>query len=319
MAGMPGTHGTRVTEAGWRTNTRSTITALPSWMRRLRFYLLASRPGMYLPTVWFYLLPVTQQRGVFSSWTFWLGMLYFTLPVGLLVYGWNDLSDAAIDHQNPRKGGRLWGPASAEEELARLPLVIALLQLPFVAIFTYQEGPRFLLWFAGLLFANLLYNAWPFRFRARPVLDLLNQNAYLGVFVLSGWLNDAPALPWSTILFGSLFAMLSHLFGQIMDYPVDQAKGRRTTAVVLGLLAAKWLFIGFLVAVSALLWFVFHSLPLGAFFAAAALWFTLDTTLFWRDHPYTSGQMRLFGHGLVLAPLVSIPYVWQSGVLTRLP
>ena len=99
--------------------------------------------------MWFYLLPLGQQH-VFGRWTFWLGVLYVTFPLGLLIYGWNDLVDAETDRHNPRKGTFLFGARPDEAQLAVLPWHIALVQLPFAVAFVWLFGPEALAWLAAL-------------------------------------------------------------------------------------------------------------------------------------------------------------------------
>jgi 4-hydroxybenzoate polyprenyltransferase len=282
------------------------------------FWLKVSRPGFYSVTLWFYLLTVGQ-RNVFGEWTFWVGAFYFAFPFGLLLYGWNDYGDRETDRLNARKDSYLWGARGTDTELDRLPLPIALVQLPFVAFFTYQEGFRFLGWFALLLFANLVYNTAPFRFKSHPPLELINQSGYLLVFVLGSWLNDVPQLPVWTFVYGGLFAMMAHLFGQIMDIEPDKKAGRRTTATLLGICAAKWLLVGFLFSLCLLTGVVFRSWVLCVFFAGASLWFALDVLVFWKDRHYTAFEINLFGQGFNVAAIASIPYMWWTGVLTKLP
>jgi 4-hydroxybenzoate polyprenyltransferase len=280
------------------------------------FLLKVSRPGFYSTTLWFYLLTVGQ-RNVFGDWKFWLGAAYFTLPFGLLLYGWNDYGDRATDRLNPRKDSFLWGARGSDSELDRLPLWIALAQAPFLAVFVSLFGVKALVWFGLLLLANLLYNAEPFRFKSRPPLELVNQAGYLLVFVMGVWLNGVPDLPLWTYVYGAAFAMMAHLFGQILDVDPDAAAGRKTTAVLLGLRGAKWLLVAFLVGLSALTWFVYRSWVLGGFFAGAALWFALDNLVLWRGRQYEPWQIRLFGQGLNVMAVASIPYMWWTGVLTR--
>ena len=67
-----------------------------------------ARPGFWSTSVWFYLLPLGGQQ-VFGDWRFWLGLVYVTLPFGLLIYGCNDLVDGDTDRLNPRKDTFLFG------------------------------------------------------------------------------------------------------------------------------------------------------------------------------------------------------------------
>lgn len=279
------------------------------------FLLKASRPGFWLTSVWFYLLPVGGAF-VFDSWKFWLGCFYVTFPLGLLIYGWNDIADYETDRRNPRKGTFLFGAKGTPEQLRRLPLRIALVQLPFIAIFCWLEGWRGMLWVAALFFATAIYNFPRGGLKGRPPFELLNQIGYLLVFVLASWLANVPQLPWFTFVFGALFAMHSHLFGQIMDVVPDRLASRQTSAVEIGIVKAKLLLV-VLMAVEALIVLRFSNDRLiSAFLALAALWFTADATLLWRDRLYETWQMRLFLLGWNALALLSMPLVWRSAALT---
>lgn len=282
----------------------------------LRFALKVARPGFWLTSIWFYLLPLGQ-RAVFDLPGFWLGLLYVTLPLGLLIYGWNDAVDFETDRLNPRKDTFLFGARPSPEQIAGLPLRIALVQLPFVFALTWLLGWRALAWFAALVAATAIYN-WPrIGFKGRAGFDMLNQLGYLLVFVLSSWLNGVPQLPWFTFVFGALFAMHSHLFGQIMDYVPDLRAGRRTTAGTIGVRPAKALMAAFLAAESVLIWTCARDPWIAAALAAGALWFTLDATRLWRARPYSDAQMRFFLLAWNAVALLSIPWVWHTATLTH--
>src|SRR5260370_4480018 len=82
----------------------------------LIFILQASRPGLWSTQVWFYLLPLGQ-RNVFHSAAFWLGALYSTFPLGLLLYGWHGYVVFESDSINPRKGTFLSGERGSHAQL----------------------------------------------------------------------------------------------------------------------------------------------------------------------------------------------------------
>jgi 4-hydroxybenzoate polyprenyltransferase len=85
--------------------------------------------------------------------------LYVVFPLGLLLYGVNDIVDAEADLLNPRKGTFLFGSRGAAEQLKLLRWLIAATQIPFLALFTFLLGPRILSWFALMLLAVAIYNA----------------------------------------------------------------------------------------------------------------------------------------------------------------
>jgi len=274
----------------------------------------AARPGFWLTAIWFYFVPVWGQS-VLGQGEFWAGLVYVTFPLGVLLYGWNDVVDFDVDRFNPRKGTYLFGARGTPERLRRLPWQIACVQLPFAVLFARLLGLKALAWFGTLIALTALYNLRPFAFKGRPGFDLLNQAGYLLVFVLASWLNHVPQVPWFTFLFGAMFAMHSHLFGQIMDLEPDRRAGRRTLAGVLRARPAKWLLIAFLAAEAVLIWTRARDRWLAAFLAASAVWFTLDVMLLWRDRPYSPGAMRLLFLGWNAVALGSIPWVWHTASL----
>jgi 4-hydroxybenzoate polyprenyltransferase len=281
-----------------------------------RFLIKASRPGLWLTAAWFYLLPLGQ-RQVFHSIEFWLGLLYVTFPLGLIIYGWNDIADADIDSFNPRKGTFLFGARGSREQLRKLPLQIAVVQVAFALIFLYFDGSKIVLWFSGLILFTAIYNLPGYGLKSHPSFDILNQAGYLLVFVLSSWLNHAPELRWPAMLFGALFAMHSHVFGEIMDIVPDRASGRRTTATVIGSVPSKLLICVMLFSESALIWRYFGDLWISAALAIGVIWFLADALVIWRDRTYSLGQMRVFMLGWNAIALASMPWVWNTGSFVR--
>jgi len=259
--------------------------------------------------MWFYMLPLGG-RHVFLSMPFWLGLIYVTFPMGLLIYGWNDCVDFDVDRSNPRKGTFLFGARGTIEQLNKLPLRIVLVQVPFLAAFWYLSGARMLLCVMGMAATVAIYN-WPrYGFKSRPPLEILNQAGYLFVFLLSSWLNGVPQLGWPALLFGAMFAMHSHVFGEIMDLEPDRTAGRRTTAVVIGRVKSKILIATFLVVEAVLLYWYYRELPIFGFLLASALWFMLDAAVLWRNQPYQPAQMRFAMIAWNIIALGSMPWVW---------
>lgn len=292
-----------------RTDTEASSRTL---VPELKFVLQASRPGLWITSIWFYMLPLGG-RHVFQSLPFWFGVIYVTLPMGLLLYGWNDYVDFDVDRVNPRKGSFLFGARGSLEQLRRLPWTIVLAQAPFLVGFCVLRGWRMIVCFAGMAAAAAIYN-WPrYGFKSRAPLEILNQAGYLFVFVLSSWVNGLRQLRWPAMLFGALFAMHSHVFGEIMDIEPDASVGRKTTAVVIGRIRAKLLIAGFLVIETVLVYLFFRDLVLTGFLIASAIWFVLDATFFWRSRPYTPHQMRFAMLAWNVIALASMPWVWWKG------
>ena len=283
-----------------------TLTKTASWASELSFTLKASRPGFWLTTLWFYLMP-RQGRFDFDNGAFWLGLVYITLPLGMLIYAGNDLSDAETDRLNPRKDSFLFGARPTPDQLFELPWRILLIQVPFVVLFGAIWGVKAWVWFALLAGGSALYNRRGGGAKDFPISDLLFQCGYLLVFVLSDWTRGGVS-SWPIYAFGWVFAMHSHLFGQIMDIAPDARAGRLTTAVWLGATRAKLLIAALLtLEVWLATWLPFkpYLMPL---LAGGALFFLLDAAL-WRARPYPLAFLKLFFVGFNAALLLEVALI----------
>jgi len=280
------------------------------------FLLQVSRPGLWSTTALFYLMPLGH-ADIFHSGKLWLGLFFVLFPLGFLLYGVNDIVDAETDSLNPRKGSFMFGSRGAREQLAALKWQIVVVQMPFVMAFYFFVGPRILWWYALLLLAVGLYNAPGVGWKGRPPFDVLIQASYLLVFVLSSWLNKVPQLPWQTFLFGALFAMHSHIFGEVMDIEPDRLSRRRTTATSIGRVSAKFLIAAFLCVETALVRIYFRDWIVTGFLAFGALWFLLDATLLWKNRAYRPKEMRLFLSGWNAAALLGMLWNWTHSTLTH--
>lgn len=299
------------------TKTLSSATKNPAQVPYLVFLIQVSRPGLWTTTALFYLMPLGH-RIIFHSARFWLGLFFVLFPLGLLLYGVNDIVDAEADRYNPRKGTFLFGSRGASEQLAALRWQIAIAEIPFLIVFLFLIGPRILWWSAALLLAVGLYNAPRFSWKSHPPFDVLIQASYLLVFVLSSWLNHADQLPWPSFLFGALFAMHSHVFGEVMDIGPDRVTGRRTTATLIGSVPSKILMAGLLCVESALVFVFFRDLIITGFLALGAIWFLLDAALLWKDEAYSPTAMRFFMWAWNGVALLGMYWNWSKSSLTHL-
>jgi 4-hydroxybenzoate polyprenyltransferase len=280
------------------------------------FLLQVCRPGLWTTTALFYLMPLGHSIN-FSSAKFWVGLAYVLIPLGFVLYGVNDIFDVEADRVNPRKGTFLFGSLGRREQLAALRWQIVALQLPFVTAFLVWIGAQTLLWFGTLLAAVALYNAPRIGLKTRPPFDVLMQSSYLLVFVLSSWVNEVPQLPWQTFVFGALFAMHSHLFGEVMDIVPDREAGRTTTAMQIGAVPTKLLIAVFLGVEVGLITGYFHDRVIGGFLAAGAVWFVSDALWLWRKRPYSRKVMTLFMWIWNVTAVLLIVWDYVQGSFTR--
>jgi 4-hydroxybenzoate polyprenyltransferase len=280
------------------------------------FLLQVSRPGLWSTTALFYLMPLGH-ADLLHSERLWIGLFFVLFPLGFLLYGVNDIADDEADLLNPRKGTFLFGSRGTRQQLTALKWQIGAVQLPFLVTFFFLIGPKILLWYAVLLAVVAIYNAPRVGWKGIPPLDVLIQASYLLIFVLSAWLNGVPQLPWQTFLFGALFAMHSHMFGEVMDVEPDALAGRRTTATVMGRIPEKFLIAGFLCVESALIYFYFRDPAISVFLVLGALWFVLDATVVWKSRAYSPREMRLFMWGWNLTAVLGMYWNWSHATLLR--
>lgn len=254
---------------------------------------------------------------VFGSYSFWFGLLYVTFPLNFLVYGWNDLVDQETDAVNPRKDTFWFGARGSKEELERLPKAIAGVQLLFMIPLVYLEGWPMALLFVGLVLVNWLYNLKENGLRSRPPLELLCQIGYLLIAPFSILINDTSILPTLTFVYLFLFAMQSHLIGEVMDIEPDRKAGRKTTATLLGIRKTKLLIIC-IVAVEVFILIAFYNeFVFGGFLSLALIWLLLDLFIIYKTKTYTVNQMKLFGLMSNLVAICTMAYVWYTACLTQ--
>ena len=247
---------------------------------------------------------------MFGEIPFWIGAFYITVPLGLLLYGWNDLGDVETDAVNPRKGNWLFGAKPNIKILRRVPLAILITQVPFLIAFVYLAGLKMIGWFLAVVIVNATYNS--LGFKQRPVLDLLNQVGYLLIFVLASWLCSVEQLNAPAMIFSALFAMQSHLFGQIMDIEQDKFAGRRSTAVTIGVVPSKLLLSGFMFVESVIAFSFFRGPIVGVFMIAGAAFFFVDAIFGPKKYPIQFVIAFFIGWNLIC--LATMHFIWQHGL-----
>lgn len=278
-------------------------------MKTLLEVVKVARPGFWPTHLWFYLLPFGA-RDMFALPSFWLGCVYVCFPLGLLLYGWNDLGDVESDRNNERKDSWLFGAKPDEPIRRMLPMWITGVQIPFVILLGWLGGAPMIAWFAAVVLVNFTYNT--LNFKSIAGLDLLNQVGYLLIFVLASWLCDVPQLSVPAMCFSALFAMQSHLFGQLMDVDVDRMAGRRSTAVLLGVTASKCLLVAIMSAEAAIAATYFRSQIVAWFMAAGALFFANDTLFGPARYPVWFTKAFFLGWNVLV--IVTMHWVWRYGL-----
>jgi 4-hydroxybenzoate polyprenyltransferase len=284
-------------------------------MRNLLLDLKISRPGLWFPTIWIYLIPFNLSDEFWLDPIFWLGLFFVTFPLNYLVYGLNDYNDVKADSVNTRKGNFLFGAKASKEVLRNLPKKIFIVLLPFIIGFTYLSGYKILLLLGLIILVNIVYNFSPFRIKERPPFEILIQVGYILTAYISIFLNNLSMLPWQTLVYLSLFAFQAHIAGEIMDIDPDRLAGKRTTATLIGRKNTKFIMLLLLIVESYLLFMWFQDYILSGFLGMFALWFLIDIFIVFKDRPYSLDQMKFFGIAINLSALLSMLWVLYSGKL----
>lgn len=232
-------------------------------MASIRLCLRISRPYYWLVTLWLYLLPTGGRVDLLSQWPFLVGLAYSTLPLNLMCYLMNDLADVEVDADNPRKGGDLLGAKEDENRLRAAIVPAALLQLPFLLIFSWLCRTAIALpWLAAVFGVNWLYNFGPRLSGNYAPLDLVCPCGYILVVPLSCWLSALPYPPLRSWVHAALLVLRTQLWIQTFDIECDAAKGRRNTAVRLGLRRSQLLLAAMLVGETTFVHWHFAHWPL---------------------------------------------------------
>lgn len=274
-----------------------------------------SRPGLWFPTIWIYLVPFSFQDEFWRAPIFWLGFVFVTFPLNYLVYGLNDYNDYRADEVNDRKGNFLFGAKSSKLQLASLPKKIALIIFPFIIGFTIISGYKMFLLLLFMIVVNVLYNFKPFRIKERPPFEILIQVGYVVTGIFSVLLNEQPMLPWQTLVYLCLFAFQAHIAGEIMDIEPDIEAGKRTTATLLGRRKTKFLMLILLIIETYILSYWFEDYVLAGFLGVFALWLVMDVFVVFKSRPYTLPQMKLFGLAMNVSAILSMLWILYSGKL----
>lgn len=206
--------------------------ALPSENTTIGYLLRLSRPRF-----WFYLAgPVivgavyaaSAVSDLFDPRTIAL-FAYFLVPANVFLYGVNDIFDADIDADNPKKSSREVRYTGDRSTIFAV-LASGLLALGFVPVLPSAALAAFAVF--GVL--AIEYSAPPFRFKTSPLFDSISNGLYVlpGVVAYTAIAGELP--PFAAVLGGWLWAMGMHTFSAIPDIEPDRRAGVRTTATVLG-------------------------------------------------------------------------------------
>jgi 4-hydroxybenzoate polyprenyltransferase len=157
--------------------------------------------------------------------------VYFLLPANVFLYGINDIFDADIDAENPKKSdeGKEVQYGGNRSVVIAVGLA-ALIGVAFLPTLSVPAGAAL----GGFLLLGAAYSVPPVRFKTTPLLDSASNGLYVLPAVV-GFTAVAGSLPpLLAIAGGWVWAMGMHTFSAIPDIEPDRAAGIRTTATMLG-------------------------------------------------------------------------------------
>ena len=281
----------------------------------IAYYLKVSRPGLWFATLWLYLLPTGQIEDIWYSWKFYAGLIYVSFPLNFLLYGWNDIVDFDTDQLNKRKNTFWFGVKGSKTQLSKLWLPMLVSQILFFVPLVFLVSPMVILPYLGFLVINYLYNLPKNGLRSRPPLELLAQIGYLLIVPLSIIINDTEQIPLFTYIYLFLFAIQSHLMGEVMDIVPDKKSGRRTTATLLGMYNTKLIIMALVLIEVLMIVIYFKDYVIAGILALGLLWLIIDLCFVFRTKEYNLKQMKLFAILSNLTAIVRMKYIWQSACL----
>ncbi|GGM60666.1 4-hydroxybenzoate polyprenyltransferase [Halarchaeum rubridurum] len=152
---------------------------------------------------------------------------YFLVPANVYLYGVNDVYDADVDAENPKKENKEVR-YRGERGVVALVALTGVLGLGLAAWL-----PRAAPWILGFLALGWAYSAPP-RLKTKPPLDSLSNGLYVlpGVAAYAAVGGALP--PLLAVAGGWLWTMAMHTFSAIPDIAPDRRAGIDTTATVLG-------------------------------------------------------------------------------------
>ncbi|GGL36885.1 prenyltransferase [Halarchaeum grantii] len=199
-------------------------------MSRLRRLLVQSRPRFWLylagPALVGIAYGARSTADLYAPASLAL-LAYFLLPANVYLYGVNDVFDADVDAENPKKEGR-------ERRYRGDPVLVAAVAVSaLLGVALVVALPATAPWILAFLALGWAYSAPP-RLKTKPPLDSLSNGLYVlpGVAAYAALTGETAPLP--AIAGGWLWTMAMHTFSAIPDIEPDRRAGIDTTATVLG-------------------------------------------------------------------------------------
>ncbi|MDQ7798138.1 MAG: UbiA family prenyltransferase [Candidatus Edwardsbacteria bacterium] len=207
-------------------------------------YFFVLRPILLVPAWTMLLVGYCQAQGHLSitlmlPGKFWLAMLLYSGLMGA-VYIVNQIFDVETDRLNKKLFLVAEGYVSKKAIIIEACLLFALALI--VGFWRYSVLFGVIITLSGIL--GLLYSVPPFKFKAKPFLDMLANGLGYGLLAFAvGWLSAGRdnANLWLFSMPYVLAVSAVYLNTTIPDHSSDKATNNITTGVFLGIKATRWL------------------------------------------------------------------------------
>lgn len=147
----------------------------------------------------------------------------------------NDIEDAPDDARDPDK--KLHNVISSGLLSRHEGMIITWATFLFALLLFAASGGLTLVIGAIMLALCYLYSARPFRFKARPLTDVISHALMLsGLIITAGYFTygKEPGAVWLVISAAILFSAYGQFYNQVADIEVDHQAGLKNTAILLG-------------------------------------------------------------------------------------
>jgi lycopene elongase/hydratase (dihydrobisanhydrobacterioruberin-forming) len=197
-----------------------------------------SRPVFWLVAPAAYLFGVDAGGSAISALVLFQAFM-LTFPMGVYVFGINDLHDIDTDRANPRRKGEFWGAKVDASDRKWIYPASIMVVAAMLASALFSPSPLQVAVAMFFLPFPFLYSAPPARIKSRPVLDSLSNAAYtFAPYAMGFSLSGSLAFLSPQMLLFSLVFSAAHAIGTIMDLDGDRRAGIRSFAAACGPRAA---------------------------------------------------------------------------------
>lgn len=202
----------------------------------LKLLLTTSRPIYWLGPIFIFIAGQIASRDEWSFLSVW-GLLFVTAPMGLIVYGLNDIADIASDQINERKGG-IEGNIVKSKEIPLIKKIVLIIFFLSTAPMILLGKYLMILPVALITIFAYVYSFQPLRLKNRPILDSVSNACWMLFIFLLGYASSVKSIYGYILVprfvwFIFLGVIATHALTTVWDYEVDKKIGDHTISGLL--------------------------------------------------------------------------------------